>query len=199
MNNRIFLALVFTWPLAACFSKPKRGPDMKNYILWEKTNKPKWADFKGAVPWVSTADANTHYVIGFTESDLRDSIEINLSTYFIKDSSWVINSMNSPYLLNHELRHFDLAEVYARKYRKYLSDWDGNNAFLFSLYADYGRKINKMDSAETRYDKETNHSLNHSAQEKWNGKIDSLLEAYSAYDKPVFRIPLHHAGNRKKY
>jgi hypothetical protein len=197
--RQILLGLVLCWLLTACGSKPTQGPGLKNYILWKRTSKPAWADFQGTVPWVRSADASTHYVLGFIENDLRDSIEINLSTYFIKDSSWVIRGMNSPDLLNHEVRHFDLAEVYARKYRKYLSDWDGDDAILFSLYADYGRKVSKLDSAENEYDKETNHSLNHTEQEKWNRRIDSLLEAYSAFDKPIFRIALHKSGKRRKY
>jgi hypothetical protein len=46
-----------------------------------------------------------------------------------------------------------------------------------------------------QYDSETNHSINASEQERWNTKIDSLLNLYKEYEKPVFRIKINGLKN----
>ncbi len=88
------------------------------------------------------------------------------------DSSWnkpLDNIDHSTYLLKHEQLHFDITEVYRRKAMDSISNlWISDSGSINSIM-DYF--ANKRDSAQTNYDKETDHGTDSVVQSVWNYNI----------------------------
>ncbi|HNB82378.1 MAG TPA: hypothetical protein PLP14_09790, partial [Chitinophagaceae bacterium] len=114
-------------------------PDDK--ILWSIERKLEWRDFKGKRDQkvidknhISTAASETgdssrsfseaaaycSHTIEFSARSNNDSIVFEIRNLFNPMASW--SQTTSTYILNHEQRHFDLAEVIARQLRKKLYD-----------------------------------------------------------------------------
>jgi hypothetical protein len=87
--------------------------------------------------------------------------------------SWVVSSQMNSYLLKHEQGHYDITALGARElYRGLLklnvADIDALNASMEELNDTVQKKI---DSANSRYDDQTDHSRNKTEQDKWNKAI----------------------------
>jgi len=55
----------------------------------------------------------------------------------------VVKSAKTDYLLNHEQRHFDIAEIFARKLRKELEEYTFNKNNLKEIENLYKKYLNK--------------------------------------------------------
>jgi hypothetical protein len=159
-------------------------------LLWSKNVKLNWSDFKGTVPANSNGTvANTNYSVNYHPSISNDTLFVQVVSLFNYDRSWVIEFRETDILLEHEQRHFDLAEIQARKLRQYIFGWD--KKIEISTYLSNGNdSINKAcDKLQDLYDLETEHSKDIEQQNKWSKKIDSLLNAYRLYENPIVKIP----------
>ncbi len=88
---------------------------------WLKEKKLTWADFKGNPDTNNPFDAVTSSEISYRSSVkvINNKKEINyiVQSYFIPNKSWVIKkSLTNLDLLAHEQLHFDITELYARKF-----------------------------------------------------------------------------------
>jgi hypothetical protein len=159
----------------------------KELIAWTQHRKVSWLDFKAPPPKEPKDAASTFYIIRPRYKTVQDSIEVSIVAYFSTYQSWVLDSSHTS-LLNHEQRHFDLAEIQARKLRHYVSGWKGGGDFHKFLLEGHD-SINKLcDKLQDKYDEETNHSKNEPSQGKWNNKIDSLLKVYDKYESTLVKI-----------
>lgn len=158
---------------------------------WDKNVKLTWGDFTGIVPVNPQHGAITHAGINYTSSFINDTLNLDIIACFTKNQSWVDVEKESDYALDHEQRHFDIAEINARKFRQYALKWDGK--YNITTYLSDGSDIffKSMNDMQTLYDKETRHSQNKPFQQKWDKKIDSLLNVYSAYENPLVKLPRH--------
>lgn len=99
--------------------------------------------------------------------------------YFIKKSWLKDNWDRAEYALNHEQRHFDITEVYARKATAAFKEYKYNRK---TVKDDINRIFNSFLEEQYKvqllYDKETKHSLNISKQKEWDAKIDKWLQEY---------------------
>ena len=150
-------------------------------ILWKETTKLVWDDFKGKPDASSSYKANTETEITVDVKVKNENATIILQCYFVKNLSWTKDKNNSG-LLVHEQMHFNISEIGARKFRKKLKD----KTFLGK---NFQQELNKMHSEINResktmqneYDKETEHSVNTKAQEKWNKKISEELKSLNSF------------------
>jgi hypothetical protein len=192
----IFISLLFT----QChkYKNPRR--DTSKYIQWQKNINLNWTDFKGIRPWGDPHAAGSYLWFDIDNKEIQDSIEIHLTTFIIPDSSWFNPAKINNRVLIHERRHFDLGEVFNRKFRKYLTNWNGKSFEDFDAYFSLGNFKQEAQALQSKYDSETNHSLNILQQEAWNHKIDSLLEDYKNFSDPVIRIRInrlnHYRGHK---
>jgi hypothetical protein len=109
----------------------------------------------------------------------NDSISFDVTSYLDMSKSWkseiIISNID---LLNHEQRHFDLNEIYARKLRKALSGQKFPEKPI-----EFKWKIDKLSfkydydflEMSKSYDEETRHGTIKHIQDKWDRMIDSLL------------------------
>ena len=92
--------------------------------------------------------------------------------------------MKTDYLLNHEQRHFDLAESGAREFRKKLKQARFTPENFQKEVQNITREIDeKYKKLQQQYDKESDHSRNEEKQNEWNQKIDSMLKGFEEYKR----------------
>jgi len=97
--------------------------------------------------------------------------------------SWADAQGKTASVLNHEQRHFDLNEVYARKLESALALPRVNGATTDAVRAALKKEINATAAAvldmasqmQSRYDEETAHGTNAAMQASWAAKIDAWL------------------------
>jgi predicted secreted Zn-dependent protease len=78
--------------------------------------------------------------------------------------------------LSHEQGHFDIAEIFARKLNKHMSEYIFNkDSFKEDLKNIYLNVTVEKEQMQNDYDRETDHSIIKSKQEEWLKKIDTML------------------------
>ena len=120
------------------------------------------------------------YVVTTIELDKRNN---SVEAYFHPSKSFVYNKKSSSSdLLTHELYHFKITEIFARKTRKEIIEKNIIN------FEDKERVLIKNlvdeDIFQKKYDYETYHSYVFSKQKEFERKIDSLLDNLDIYKNP---------------
>lgn len=168
-------------------------------IKWSE-KKMDWSDFQGPIPFgelkvKAISNCNIHLDWELNEND---ELIVSCYSYLNRKKSWYVKAAESSELLNHEQRHFDIAEINARLLVRDILNVNFKSASsingkLKSLF--YGAKL-EMKHMQNEYDKETDLSRNTENQLKWNNKIDSLLLSSKSYSKEVYVIEIGHLLNR---
>lgn len=157
-------------------------PEKENIIIWDEKYKLDIDDF-----WEKQKNPELKYevhgyigiVVGVETSILWGKVVFRIYAAMDKSKSWIDKKKSEEYIqyvLNHEQRHFDLAEIIARKLRKKIMrkfwfrislSWK-DLRHIDDLYDEY-RKI------QNQYDSEIEKE-GRSAQERWDKWIDEELE-----------------------
>lgn len=151
-------------------------------ILWNSATKLKWEDFKGKLDEKSEYKAMTYVQIGLDSKEDQNYINVDVPCYFIKNLSWTKEKSLS--ILKHEQLHFDIAELISRRIRKEFVNYKSTNIQktyndLQEIYRIHYRI--KLDSINSKYDTETNHSINIEKQKEWELKIAKELKSLDKY------------------
>lgn len=166
--------------ILASFFSASFIPDQNSRVPWKSQTQLQWKDFKSAPDDSSPFKALTSWGLGYDITYENKVLTVNISCYFIPEKSWVKEGHTNDYLLNHERQHFNIAQIYARKFQK---EVDAFKAKLTKVDQSTGKAINKIydkimndcNAEQLRYDKETRHSLNKEAQAKWDTYIQQSL------------------------
>ncbi len=161
-------------------------------ILWSPNQQLEWKDFKGKAPRGSSYEANSALGINTGFQSDGSNIFFSVEAIFIPKQSWTKDKKNA-YLLKHEQKHFDLNELYARKLRKALSEFEYSSKQK-QQQKDFEKMVNgfnsKKEEVQMRYDKETNHSILKKKQEEWDQFIAKELKEYSDFTSVQFQVIL---------
>lgn len=156
----------------------------KPMIYYTPGTKLTWNDFKGKPLSGSAAAAITNAGIGFKmmfhSKDNIATLNIAVDCNFSIGDSWVKNGRKTPYILNHEQHHFDIAYLYAMQFVQNLK------AAKYTM-KDYSKVIERiynqcqqdLTTMQTDYDTETKNSQLADEQELWNKKIDAKMDAFA--------------------
>jgi hypothetical protein len=160
-----------------------------------------WGLFKGKInpKHVEQMGANiaavTVSALSYTTSVINGkTATIRITAEFRPHESWTrYPKIKLPAVaLDHEKRHFDITEIYARKIRQMVSTTKfssiGFNEELDALFKEMAAQHR---AEQARYDLETNHSIKPEEQKQWNVWIDSQLKALSKYSGEIVNISLH--------
>jgi hypothetical protein len=148
-------------------------------LIWNENRKITWNDFKSQNKVHSYEQASAVMapgLIAYPKNIVASKIkEVKIIATVNKNQSWY--KIKEDYILNHEQMHFNITEIYARKFRKELAkiEESGNkispNAFLLLF--------NKIDEEhwnfQSQYEDETQRGTNFNQQKIWNEKIQKLL------------------------
>ncbi|MEO6882743.1 MAG: hypothetical protein ABI199_01825 [Bacteroidia bacterium] len=183
------LALIALLALCMAFK-----PNSKNdEIIWSPDRKLTWKDFEKPLSKYAPEAAGTNSGIDYSLKPI-DNLSIKVGIYDIFFKSLSSKSLDKSHLINeileHEQGHFDINELYARMLRKQLQDssYINYNQFKIEFYKMYRSVDGAANSEEDKYDKETNHSIDTTMQNKWSKYIAEQLNAYAAYSQTEFVI-----------
>lgn len=79
-------------------------------------------------------------------------------------------------ILSHEQLHFDIAELYARKFRKQLSETQFSTDIKAEVKELYQKVLKELYIYQNKYDRETNFSRDRKQQQYWNAMIADALK-----------------------
>lgn len=165
--------------LSSCLSTVAQSNN-EELIHWNASQKLTWTDYKGKVRSGSDAAASTATYLGIEYNFTRNGFDYKITCSFSKTKSWGLHKTD--YILAHEQGHFDIAEIYARKLNKLMSEYVFNkNTFKDDLRKLYLSLTTEKDAFQNQYDDETNHSINTVKQTEWLKRIDDLLQELKAF------------------
>src|SRR3990170_2865993 len=160
-----------------------QGPS--NAIEYADAGKFHWGLFKGRInpQHIAEMGANTGAVTvsSLSYSTVKftsNSVILKITAKFHPHESWTRypKLRNPGHALNDEKRHFDLCEVYARKIRQRISETQFTRRNLNSQLKVIFASLTKEHSDEqSKYDHETEHSIDPEEQAEWNKEIDQRL------------------------
>ncbi len=152
-------------------------------LVWNENMTFGWQYYTGQMPeWKKNtmAVASTCYDLSV---EYPDSLTVRVEAHFHSDCSWALPDFRTNDILIHEKLHFDIAELFARKLRKKISEAvfaDVREARL--KISKWRRQIEKeMDRYQDNYDHETDGSMNAVMQKKWIERISSELIVLRSY------------------
>ncbi len=158
--------------------------DFKKYervIDWYGSRKLEIVDFKADPedrPFIAATQTQLTYY--FTRGETNKQINFHTSALFNCEKSYFNVREDSISVLNHEQRHFDFAEVYARKVIEELSKKSVTlNQFDVVLSEISSRLLEELGRIQDKYDKEVYEDP--SQQKKWDDYIDNELDRLSQY------------------
>jgi hypothetical protein len=158
--------------LFSCSFSGKQLKKSKDIIYWSKDVKLTWNDFKGNVKNLpSNIVAISNIKIGYAPI-FKGPLDVRVS--FNKSKSIKNKRLIDDALLKHEQYHFNIAELFARRFRKRLKkEGTGIKEDLSSEL--FSQMQIEYKVFQELYDKETELSTNVSQQEEWEEKIDKEL------------------------
>jgi predicted secreted Zn-dependent protease len=123
--------------------------------------------------------ANPQYAYGSQPNQDCRITTINTNISVNRPQSWVVRGRKSTELLSHELGHYDITALGSREIHQRVS-----NITATKCRPDMdneARRINsevqlKINNANIRYDSQTNHGQNATAQTRWDNSIRSAKQ-----------------------
>ncbi|MFS4482858.1 DUF922 domain-containing protein [Hyunsoonleella sp. 2307UL5-6] len=155
--------------------------DKEPTIPWSANYKLTWDDFKAKPSNNSSAVATTASGITFgfsvKQSDTRViSFTTEVYAFFYPQQSWYKQEHANKHILEHEQVHFDITELYARKFRKRISLLKTTRDVAKRLRITH-KTINKeLANFQNKYDTETDFSRNINKQLEWQALIKIELK-----------------------
>jgi hypothetical protein len=157
-------------------------------LIWDAESKLTWADFKATPDKDSDAVALTASGITFgysVQTTGKRIVEFStvVESHFYPNKSWYKIERSDVHILGHEQLHFDITELYARKFRQQISELQVNQNVkkqLNKLHQDINVELN---TAQKKYDLETQHSMDAVKQRRWANYVEKeliLLEAFKS-------------------
>lgn len=104
-----------------------------------------------------------------------------------RNGSWMRPNPGDPgysELLNHEQKHFDLAQAFAKKLKRVLESLKGEGSTKAEALKDLEKKVNEAynniqkewEQADKQYDAETKHGTDPEKQKEWDQKISGWAQ-----------------------
>lgn len=147
---------------------------------WDANRRLTWADYKARPDQDSDAAASTASVLAVSYNISSAGFTYKIECRFSKTRSWGLHKTD--YILSHEQGHFDIAEIFARKLHKKLSEYQFNKkTYQKDLDKIYEEIVQGKDKMQNDYDRETNHSINKEKQAEWLQKIRQELDVYKNF------------------
>ncbi len=149
-------------------------------LVWNASRKLTWADYKAKPDPESDAAASTTTLLTIEYNISNTSFSYKIKSHFSKNRSW--GRHKDAYILSHEQCHFDIAEIFARKLHREMSEYRFNTkTYQKELKKIYEKVTDEKEDLQNEYDRETRHSINREKQAEWLRKIERMLIEYEGY------------------
>lgn len=153
-------------------------------ITYDRVNQITFKNFRGLEFLKKSLYGNERfaYVVTTIESEINDD-SVNIEALFHPSRSFVYNThSNSKELLDHEIYHFKITELYTRKAKKEIASLQHPHKNKIKEVID-NTKLEER-KFQIKYDYDTFHSYVFSEQKKYEKKVDSLLNLHLDFKKP---------------
>lgn len=135
-----------------------------------------YTDFEATPNAKDTAAANISVTILLGYSAVRDgTLAFKVVAVMDKRESWIREAFKTEAVLRHEQGHFDIAHIFAKQLEKELSSRAYTTREVKTLNALYNTFLEKMNTLQLRYDKETKGGLEAGAQRRWQKYIEGEI------------------------
>ncbi|KXH85804.1 hypothetical protein [Chryseobacterium kwangjuense] len=152
-------------------------------IEWKPDFKLQKKDFQGKIPDNTIDHAGTAYNIGYetiSNSIWTGRMKIRTYAIFDKSLSWLNEAFYTDDLLNHEQKHFDIAQVFAYKLQNLINKEIKNSEDFSLKFSSLNKLIgDECLSFQEKYDTETDHGTILEVQKKYDKIIEELLKENS--------------------
>lgn len=172
------------WVVLFVFCQTVIAQDIE--LPWTKDRKLTWNDFQATPdynhPYAAITYSGMSY--GFSAEIVRGKVAVNytVNSFFVANKSWVKRRyVRDSVLLEHEQLHFDITELFARKFRKELSEMVFTKNVKAEIKAIYHKITKEKAKLQELYDVETDHSKNAKAQKMWENKIATQLQKLNSF------------------
>ena len=190
LNLRNFILLLAAIPFTAIAQERTQ----EEVVDWNSSRKLDWSDFKSAPDPNSDAAASTTTYLGIEYSLIEGEIHYKIACRFSRNKSWGLHKTD--YILAHEQGHFDIAEIFARKLHKRISEYSFNStSYKQDLRKIYLEVMTEKEKWQNTYDEETNHSIKRKEQKEWQVKIQNELESFNDYANYQHSLPYNQTMN----
>lgn len=159
-------------------------------IIWQEGQKLVWDNFKSPVNRRNNPDVAAYTNCGWEYSVVKSSnpkspVKIEIKTIFNEDKSWKDIKKINDYILLHEQKHFDIAEIFVRKFRRTVAEKIRNSGDYDRLFQSIYNTIYKgYKNFQMSYDKDTRHGMDEVKQAEYNAAISQELENLKSYQAP---------------
>ncbi len=169
--------------------------DEKRYLKWSSTIELSWDDFWRKTHKTAREQKGNTRAAALVATGVSWSMQVNTKegtvTFFApafldRKESWTrynrkntaADTVQSNHILNHELGHFNITEIYAREGRKLLSEIKANSFEKAGKAFDQITKTidRKWKKEQERYDRETQHGIDKEKQAEWDTQIAQRLQ-----------------------
>ena len=188
----ISLCLLFTKPLDLQIQ------DTLHQELEWSSRKLTFADFhlndniRGPEAAYISGKINYSIITEKTPSSLT-SLNLRVKNIIDPNNTWIRNKhLGDTAILSHEQGHFDLAEVYSRKFIASAGATPFSKNYKTELKKIYDSIHIELTQAQVNYDKETHHGLNIASQKKWLIYIKEALKSLDMYKTKFIHLKLNH-------
>jgi len=157
----------------------------KDTISYREYSKLKWQDFKDKAPenthFSASVSTGMSYKWSYSTAAGVPDFEYQIQANLYRNFSWSIYKTGKEAVLKHEQLHYDITELFVRKFRKALSEYTVTRTIRKDVSIMYDAIEAERNNMQLLYDKETNHSLKKEEQIAWEQKIEKLLFEFEAY------------------
>ncbi|NOT51904.1 MAG: DUF922 domain-containing protein [Chitinophagaceae bacterium] len=175
--KKVIYFLFFQFSLISVAQAQDKTDDV---LTWSDSRKLAWSDYKASPNPESDAAASTTTQLTISYKISSSGFTYTIKSHFSKTKSW--GRHKSDYILSHEQGHFDIAEIFARKLHKKMSEYKfDRKSYQKDLNKIYQEVVDEKEKMQNDYDEETNHSINKEKQAEWLKKIAKKLEEYADY------------------
>ena len=161
--------------------------DNEPVLSWNESFKLSWDDFKAepnknvSAVAITASGITFGYSIKQTDKDEVISFSSEVHAHFYPEQSWYKSERADAHILGHEQLHFDITELYARKFRYRISQLKLSNRVRLELKTIHKEINTELSQLQNKYDNETDYSRNFETQSKWKIYIDAELATYAKY------------------
>lgn len=160
--------------------------DKEPVMPWKETYHLTWNDFKAKPKYNTSAVATTASGITFgfsiKKSDDRViSFTTEVHAHFYPEQSWYKPEWADTHILGHEQLHFDITELFSRKFRKRISLLKTTNDVNKRLKTIQKSINSELAAFQNQYDSETDFSRNIEAQLQWEIFVEKELKKLAYY------------------
>lgn len=150
-------------------------------IVWEEGTKLCFDNFQASIPTNIDLEAQSSVSIYRRFWYRGQFLHFKVFAFFTPNESWI--KYKSKTLLEHEQFHFDLAEITARKMRKYLAGLNNSYVVKGFVITNLQNIYNEYLVLQNKYDKQTKHSLDKKQPQRWEVDISDSLDAMKQFVK----------------